>query len=292
MTTKLAGEATQFLPFNRGSEEGGAGNPFNPSGHRTAYLWEQVWEREALLDLLARFVHAVRPESGSPAERRARMRIVFPRFHQWDAVRKLEADAREQGAGRSYLVEHSAGSGKSNSIAWLAHRLSSLHDAADQKVFDKVVIITDRLVLDRQLQDTVYQLEHVHGVVVRIDRDSAQLAEALAGEQARIIVTTLQKFPFVLDKIEALPARRYAVIVDEAHSSQTGEAAADLRRALSASSEQEELDLAESEDAAEEAKRGDGQDLLARSLAGRGRPGNLTLLPSTATPKPNTPPLL
>jgi type I restriction enzyme R subunit len=281
MTTRLAGEATQFLPFNRGSEEGGAGNPFNPGGHRTAYLWEQVWEREAWLDLLARFVHVVRPEKGPPAEKRAKARVVFPRFHQWDAVRKLETDAREHGAGRSYLIEHSAGSGKSNSIAWLAHRLSSLHDTADQKVFDKVVIITDRLVLDRQLQETVYQLEHVHGVVVRIDRDSSQLAEALAGVQARIIVTTLQKFPYVLDKIEALPARRYAVIVDEAHSSQTGEAAADLRRALS-------LEAAEAEESAEEAERGDGQDLLARSLSGRGRPGNLSFFAFTATPKAKT----
>jgi type I restriction enzyme R subunit len=281
MTTKLAGEATQFLPFNRGSEEGGAGNPFNPNGHRTAYLWEQVWEREAWLDLLARFVHVVRPERGSPAEKQAKARIVFPRFHQWDAVRKLDADAREHGAGCSYLVEHSAGSGKSNSIAWLAHRLSTLHDSADRKVFDKVVIITDRLVLDRQLQETVYQLEHVHGVVVRIDRDSQQLADALTGEQARIIVTTLQKFPYVLDKIEALPARRYAVIVDEAHSSQTGEAAADLRRALS-------LEAAETEESAEEAERGDGQDLLARSLSGRGRPGNLSFFAFTATPKAKT----
>jgi type I restriction enzyme, R subunit len=288
MTTRLAGEATQFLPFNRGSEDGGAGNPLNPAGHRTAYLWEEVWQRDAWLDLLARFVHVVRPETGSQTARRAGMRTVFPRFHQWDAVRKLEAHAREHGAGQSYLVEHSAGSGKSNSIAWLAHRLSSLHDAGDRKVFDKVVIITDRLVLDRQLQETVYQLEHVHGVVVRIDKDSGQLADALAGEQARIIVTTLQKFPFVLDKIEALPARQYAVIVDEAHSSQTGEAAADLRRALSARSEQEELDAAESEDAADEAKRGDGQDLLARSLAGRGRPGNLSFFAFTATPKAKT----
>src|SRR6266536_5898854 len=152
---------------------------------------------------------------------------------------------------------------------------------ADQKVFDKVVIITDRFALDRQLQETVYQLEHVHGVVVRIDRDSGQLAEALAGEQARIIVTTLQKFPYVLDKIEALPARRYAVIIDEAHSSQTGEAAADLRRALS-------LEAAEAEESADEASRGDGQDLLARSLSGRGRPDNLSFFAFTATPKAKT----
>ncbi len=288
MTTKLAGASTQFLPFNRGSEEGGAGNPLNPHGHKTAYLWEQVWQRESWLDLLARFVQVERPERGSTAERRAQTRIIFPRFHQRDAVRKLEAHARTHGAGHSYLVQHSAGSGKSNSIAWLAHRLSSLHDAADRPVFDKVVIITDRLVLDRQLQDTVYQFEHAHGVVVRIDKHSDQLADALAGEQARIIVTTLQKFPFVLDKVGELPARRYAVIVDEAHSSQAGEAAADLRRVLAGRSEEQKLEVAEREEEAEEAERGDSQDLLARSLEGRGRPKNVSFFAFTATPKAKT----
>jgi type I restriction enzyme R subunit len=144
--------------------------------------------------------------------------VIFPRFHQWDAVLRLTSEAREHGAGGDYLVQHSAVSGKSNTIAWLAHRLSSLHDAADAKVFDKVVVITDRRVLDRQLQDTIYQFEHAHGVVVRIDENSQQLADALAGEQARIIITTLQKFPFVTAKIGALPQRRYAVIVDEAEN--------------------------------------------------------------------------
>ena len=161
---------------------------------------------------------------------------------------KLEADARANGAGQSYLIQHSAGSGKSNTIAWTAHRLSTLHDAEDRKVFDKVVVITDRVILDRQLQDTIYQFEHARGVVVKIDKDSSQLAEALAGEQARIIITTLQKFPFVIDKIGELPARNYAVVIDEAHSSQTGEAAKDLRLALGAGEEQE-LTAAEAEDA-------------------------------------------
>jgi type I restriction enzyme, R subunit len=288
MTTKLAGPSTQFLPFNRGSEDGGAGNRLNPGGHKTAYLWEQVWQRDNWLDLLARFVQVERPEQGSVAEKRAKTRIIFPRFHQWHAVRKLEAHAREYGAGQAYLVQHSAGSGKSNSIAWLAHRLASLHDPADRKVFDKVVIITDRLVLDRQLQDTVYQFEHARGVVVRIDKHSEQLADALAGEQARIIVTTLQKFPFVLDKVGELPARSYAVIVDEAHSSQTGEAAADLRRMLAGGSEQQRLEEAEAEDTAEESEHGDSQDLLARSLEGRGRPQNLSFFAFTATPKART----
>ncbi|MFN0153435.1 MAG: type I restriction endonuclease subunit R [Gaiella sp.] len=291
MTTRLEGASTRFLPFNQGSggagEEGGAGNPPNPDAHRTAYLWRDVWQRDAWLDLLGRFVHVVTPETGSAVDNRAGQVAVFPRFHQWDAVLKLEAHARANGAGSNYLVQHSAGSGKSNSIAWLAHRLSSLHDTADAKVFDKVVIVTDRLVLDRQLQDTVYQLEHAHGVVVKIDKDSQQLADALAGEQARIVITTLQKFPFVIDKVGELPERSYAVIVDEAHSSQTGEAAAELKRVLGGS-ENEQLAAAEAEDAAAEAGRGDGQDLLARSLAGRESHPNLSFFAFTATPKAKT----
>ena len=203
MTTRLVGQATQFMPFNLG-HDGGAGNPPNPQGHRTSYLWERVWARDAWMDILARFVHVERPIRETA--RKGTEAIIFPRFHQWDAVLDLEAHARAHGPGHSYLVQHSAGSGKSNTIAWTAHRLSSLHDQADDKVFDKVVVITDRLVLDRQLQDTIYQFEHARGVVVtKIDKNSQQLADALAGEQARIIVTTLQKFPFVLDRIGALP---------------------------------------------------------------------------------------
>ncbi|MHB8289434.1 MAG: type I restriction endonuclease subunit R [Acidimicrobiales bacterium] len=287
MTTKLAGQATQFLPFNLG-HDGGAGNPPNPAGHRTSYLWERIWARDAWMDLLARFIHVERPTQGAPVARRAAERVIFPRFHQWDAVLALEADAREHGSGHSYLVEHSAGSGKSNTIAWTAHRLSSLHNGSDQKVFDKVVVITDRLVLDRQLQETIYQFEHTRGVVVKIDRDSAQLADALAGEQARIIVTTLQKFPFVLDKIAGLPARRYAVIVDEAHSSQTGEAAKDLRLVLGGTDEQE-LTAAEAEDAGFIAEAIDPvEEALAKAVGARGRQANLSFFAFTATPKART----
>ena len=158
MTTRLAGTRTRFLPFNQGCELG-AGNPPNPDGHRTAYLWEQVWSRDAWLDILGRFIHVDKPSKGS----KARPEVIFPRFHQWDAVRRLEADAKQCGAGRSYLVQHSAGSGKSNSIAWLAHRLSSLHTDEDAKVFDKVVVVTDRVILDRQLQDTISQFESATG---------------------------------------------------------------------------------------------------------------------------------
>jgi type I restriction enzyme R subunit len=273
MTTRLAGKATRFLPFNRGHDMG-AGNPPNPEGHRTAYLWERVWQRDAWLDLLARFVHVQPAAKGSTKQ----PVVIFPRFHQWDAVLALVSEAREHGAGRDYLVQHSAGSGKSNTIAWLAHRLSSLHDAADAKVFDKVVVITDRRVLDRQLQDTIYQFEHAHGVVVRIDESSQQLADALAGEQARIVITTLQKFPFVTGKIGALPERTYAVIVDEAHSSQTGESATALKSVLGA--KRGEPDAAELPDPAE--------DALAAAVAARGRQPNLSFFAFTATPKART----
>ena len=289
MTTRLSGATTRFLPFNQGTggagEAGGAGNPPNPGGHRTAYLWERVWQRDAWLDLLARFVHVSTPARPSWGRAAPEREVIFPRFHQWDAVRKLEADAKATGAGQHYLVQHSAGSGKSNTIAWLAHRLANLHDDTDTKVFDKVVVITDRLVLDRQLQETIFQFEHARGVVERIDRDSTQLAEALEGERARIIITTLQKFPYVLDKIGTLPSRRYAVLVDEAHSSQTGEAARELRAVLSG---EQALEAAEQAETAEAESRRDPEDQLVVSVAGRGRQPNLSFFAFTATPKAKT----
>ena len=271
MTTHLADKQTRFLPFNQGHDLG-AGNPPNPDGYRTAYLWERVWSRDAWMDILGRFIHVEKPSKGSKAP----PTVIFPRFHQWDAVRRLEADAKVAGAGRNYLVQHSAGSGKSNSIAWLAHRFSSLHDADDNKVFDKVVVITDRVILDRQLQDTISQFEHAIGVVQSIDRDAGQLAEALRGEQARIIVTTLQKFPFVFNHVLSLPERAYAVIVDEAHSSQTGEAAKELRRALGTA----EVDIDD--------EATDAETLLADAVAARGRQPNLSFFAFTATPKGRT----
>jgi type I restriction enzyme R subunit len=288
MTTKLDGKSTRFLPFNLGHNLG-RGNPPNPNGHKTSYLWERVWSKDAWLDILHRFIHVDRPEKGSIAARRAAETVIFPRYHQWDAVMKIEADARANGAGQSYLIQHSAGSGKSNTIAWAAHRLSTLHMDDDRKVFDKVVVITDRVILDRQLQDTIYQFEHARGVVVKIDENSTQLAEALAGEQARIIITTLQKFPFVIGKIGDLPARNYAVVIDEAHSSQTGEAAKDLRLALGAGEEQE-LTAAEAEDAGLLAEAIDPvEEAITRSVGARGgHQSNLSYFAFTATPKGRT----
>jgi type I restriction enzyme R subunit len=284
MTTRLAGGSTRFLPFNRG-HEGGRGNPPNPQGHRTAYLWERVWEKEAWLDLLGRFVHVEKPARGSKSSGT----VIFPRYHQWDAVLAMTSHARRHGAGESYLVQHSAGSGKSNTIAWLAHRLSSLHSAENRKVFDKVVVITDRVVLDKQLQDTIYQFEHAHGVVQKIDESAAQLAEALAGESARIVITTLQKFPFVLDRVENLPDRRYAVLIDEAHSSQTGETAKDLRKVLGSGPVQSTDLAAEGAgdyDAGEVASP--AEDALMREVEARGRQQNLSFFAFTATPKGRT----
>ena len=285
MTTRLDGLATRFLPFNRG-DAGGRGNPPDPTGHRTRYLWEEVWSRDAWLDLLGRFIHV---EPGEGSTRAAKLRagtVIFPRYHQWDAVRRLEATARTEGPGQTYLVQHSAGSGKSNTIAWLAHRLMSLHGADDAPVFDKVVVITDRVILDRQLQETIYQFEHATGVVARIDQDSGQLAEALMGQQARIVITTLQKFPFVLEKVVDLGRLRFAVIVDEAHSSQTGEAAKDLKAALGSASAEAQLELAESAESSDVPP--DAQDALAAQVVARGRQPNLSFFAFTATPKART----
>ena len=242
MTTRLAGDATHFLPFDRGDDDG-AGNPPDPNGrnYRTAYLWEEVLERDSLLDVLARYIHLQTEEKRDDQGRKVKVEsMIFPRYHQLDAVRKLVKAARDEGVGNSYLIEHSAGSGKSNTIGWLAHRLASLHDTDSERVFDSVIVVTDRVVLDQQLQDTIYQFERKHGVVRKIDERSRQLAEALENA-IPIIITTLQKFPFVSQHLlkmaeergasgsGALPSRRCAVIVDEAHSSQGGETLTHLR---------------------------------------------------------------
>lgn len=282
MTTRLTGEDTAFLPFNLGRGTG-AGNPDNPSGYRTAYLWERVWARESWLDIIGRFVHLEASERVEAGKRIRSERILFPRYHQLDAVRKVEAHARAFGPGHNYLIQHSAGSGKSNTIAWLAHRLASLHDAGDRVVFDSVIVVTDRRVLDKQLQDTIYQFEHKHGVVEKIDKHSEQLATALQGG-VRIIITTIQKFPYVIEKTGELKGRRFAVVIDEAHSSQTGEAAESLRKAL--------LPKGDATAAKGQAPYDAGPDelleLVAASLQARGRQPHLSYFAFTATPKYKT----
>jgi type I restriction enzyme, R subunit len=281
VSTQLAGVATRFLPFNRGNH-GGAGNPpASPTtgGYATRYLWEQVWARDSVLDLLQHFVHQVEEEDDRGKKTGAR-RLIFPRYHQMDSVRRLVAHAREHGTGQRYLIQHSAGSGKSNSIAWLAHRLSVLHDAKDTRVFDSIIVITDRRVLDRQLQRTVRQFEQTLGVVENIDRTSRQLREALESGKT-IIVTTLQKFPVIAREVSELPGKRFAVIVDEAHSSQSGESTKSLKAVLAAGS---------LEEAAREDEEGgdDLEDRIVAEMRQRGQQPNLSLFAFTATPKRRT----
>ncbi len=281
MTTRLKGKETQFLPFNKGNGTG-AGNPDNPNGYKTAYLWEEVWQRDSFLDILARFIHLEIDEREIGGKLVRKESLIFPRYHQLDAVRKLETAARTEGSGNNYLIQHSAGSGKSNSIGWLAHRLSNLYDKKDVKVFDSIVVITDRLVLDQQLQNTIYQFEHKAGVVQKIDEDSGQLAQSLK-DAVPIIVTTLQKFPFVTDKVGDLPERKYAVIIDEAHSSQSGEAAAELRGVLASAEIREK--------AKEEAKEKglpDYEEEILKAMTRRGRQANISFFAFTATPKYKT----
>ena len=281
MATQLRGRSTTFLPFNLGDGTG-AGNPDNPGGYRTSYLWEQVWQRDSFLDIVARFIHIEVEQKRVGSRRVKREKMIFPRYHQLDAVRKMVADTRARGVGHNYLVQHSAGSGKSNSIAWLAHRLASLHDDQDEKVFDSVVVVTDRLVLDQQLQNTIYQFEHKQGVVQKIDMDSAQLANALA-VGAPIIITTLQKFPFVTEKIGELPKRTYAVIIDEAHSSQGGESTTELKGVLAGAAIREETQ-------AQAGDQGlpDYEEEVLRTMAKRGRQPNISFFAFTATPKYKT----
>ena len=295
MTTRLAGKATRFLPFDKGCN-GAAGNPPDPEGrnYRTAYLWEEVLERDSLLDLLARFIHLQIDTKRDDRGRRVKTEtMIFPRYHQLEAVRTLVDAARKEGVGNNYLVEHSTGSGKSNTIAWLTHRLASLHDAANERVFDTVVVVTDRVVLDQQLQDTIYQFEHKRGVVHRIDKSSRQLAEAL-DNAVPVIITTLQKFPFVTRRLlemaekkgttstGTLPTRRCAVIVDEAHSSQGGETVIDLKGVLGG----EELRQRARKRAADDGR--DDMEEIFRSMAKRGKQPNLSFFAFTATPKHKT----
>jgi len=281
MTTRLSGSKTCFLPFNKGCG-GGGGNPDNPGGYKTAYLWEEALDRHSFLDILARFIHLQIEEKKLGNKKVKKQTMIFPRYHQLDCVRAMVADARERGVGNNYLVQHSAGSGKSNSIAWLAHRLSSLYDGHDEKVFDSVIVVTDRVVLDQQLQNTIYQFEHKQGVVEKIDANSTQLAEAL-GAGVPIIITTLQKFPFVTEKIGDLPKKRYAVIVDEAHSSQGGETATELKGVLAGAAIKEEAKAK-----AEAEGLPDYEEEILKAMAKRGRQPNISFFAFTATPKYKT----
>ena len=284
VTAHLNGAKTRFLPFNQG-KFGGAGNPPVPptqSGYATAYLWEETWARDSVLDLVRQFVHEVEEED-ERGRKTGRKFLIFPRYQQLDCVRRLVSDARGKGAGQHYLIQHSAGSGKSFTIAWLAHQLSTLHDFDDKRVFDSIVVVSDRRILDRQLQSALHQFEQTLGVVENIDKTSAQLKEALESGKT-IIVTTLQKFPFIAAQIGELPGKRFALIVDEAHSSQSGESTKSLKSVLAVSS----LEEAESEDAAGMTPEEERDEQAAAEMEKRGRLPNLSIFAFTATPKPKT----
>jgi type I restriction enzyme R subunit len=277
MTTRLAGPGTQFLPFNRGNE-GGAGNAPNPEGFATAYLWEEVWARESWLDILHRYLVAKRDD------KKRLQAVIFPRYHQLDATRRLVADVLAQGPGQRYLIQHSAGSGKTNSIAWTAHFLADLHDAQNRKLFDSVLVVSDRNVLDTQLQEAMFDFERTTGVVATITSESgsksAQLTQALK-DGKKIIVCTIQTFPFALQAVQELAAtegKRFAVIADEAHSSQTGEAAAKLKQLLSV---EEWNDL-------QDGGGVDTEALLAAQMEAKASTKGLTYVAFTATPKAKT----
>ncbi len=303
MTTRLSGDKTHFLPFNLG-DSGHAGNPpAVDGGYRTAYLWREVWQRDSVLDILGRFMHLQVDEkrilTDEGIRKITRETMIFPRYHQLDCVRRLVDHARSHGPGRNYLVQHSAGSGKSNSIAWLAHRLASLHDVQDKKVFDSVIVVTDRLVLDQQLQNTIYQFDHKQGVVQKIDEDTRQLVTALA-TGTPIVITTLQKFPFITETLEKLREetqdgidistrdKQFAVIVDEAHSSQSGETAMELKGVLNAHRIEQEAAEFVTEQGRDDDEDADQLAAVVREMKKRGKQPNLSFFAFTATPKYKT----
>lgn len=280
MTTRLAGKDTYFLPFNQGSNgagnDGGKGNPVNPDGYPTAYLWEDVFQKDSMMDIVQKFIMY-------QSKKKA---LIFPRYHQLDVVRKLVSDVRRNGAGHNYLVQHSAGSGKSNSIAWTAYRLASLHDEQDKPIFSSVVVVTDRTVLDAQLQETISGFDHTIGAVETIgeNKNSRDLRDAL-NNGARIIVTTLQKFPVIYQEVDSSAGRNFAIIVDEAHSSQTGSSAMKLKSAL-ADTEQALREFAEIEGKAEDDI--DRTDKIVQEMITHGKHKNLSFFAFTATPKSQT----
>lgn len=286
MTTKLSGAATRFLPFNKGRDEG-AGNPVNLDGSASSYFWEEILQRDTWLQMLGSFVHLqVEIDSDPDTGKKTRTeKVLFPRYHQWRAVTRLVEAARDEGPGNRYLVQHSAGSGKTNSISWLAHRLSQLHGATNERVFDTVVVVTDRRVLDKQLQDAIGQFEKQAGVVQSITKDtgeskSKQLAAALTGGK-NIVIVTIQSFEALITAIQSLPeltSRRFAVIADEAHSSQTGSTAGALTKVLSP----------DEQAAVAEGAPVDSEAYLQWAMGVTAKAPNISYFAFTATPKPKT----
>lgn len=295
MTTKLDGKNTFFLPFNKGSNgagnDGGAGNPPNENGYVTSYLWEEVLTKDSLLEILQKYIHLQVDEEKEKKNgkriKKVKKKIIFPRYHQLDVVSKLVKDVRDNGSGRNYLIQHSAGSGKSNSIAWTSYRLANLHDEDNNPIFSSVIVVTDRRVLDGQLQKTISGFDHTPGLVETIGeyKNSKDLRDAI-NDGKKIIITTLQKFPVIYQEVDSTTGKRFAIIVDEAHTSQTGNSALKLKAAL-ADTEEALQEYAEIEGKAEEEIL-DGEDLLVNELLIQGRHKNLSFFAFTATPKEKT----
>lgn len=282
MTTRLSGLTTYFLPFNKGNN-GSSGNPEAPKGkYKTHYLWEEIWSKDSIFDLIGNFIQDVTEEKEDKnGKKRKEEKVIFPRYHQLETVKRIVEDAKAHGAGKNYLIQHSAGSGKSNTIAWTAHRLAELHDTEGKNVFDGVIVVTDRRVLDRQLSDTVKSFSQVTGLVKHVENGGKELKESLESG-VKIITTTLQKFPVIVDAIEKVEGRKFAVIIDEAHSSQSGESAADLRQVLT-------LDEAEKESQdKEKAFKTIEDQIVERMKARKVASPNLSFFAFTATPKQKT----
>ncbi len=299
MTTQLKGRDTFFLPFNRGSNGagnvGGAGNPENKDGYVTSYLWEHVLEKDSLMEILQKFINIQTIESkeflkNGKEKIKKQKRIIFPRYHQLDVVNKLVANVKNTGSGTNYLIQHSAGSGKSNEIAWLVYRLANLHNNYDEPIFNSVIVVTDRRILNSQLQDTISSFDHNRGLIANIGKGktSKHLRDAI-NDGMRIIVTTLQKFPVIYEELDDNTGKHFAIVVDEAHSSQSGNASRKLKAGL-ADTEQALREWAEIEGETE-ATTPDEQDELvkiAKQMATQGHQDNLSFFAFTATPKKNT----
>lgn len=278
MTTKLAGNATFFLPFNMGNGEGvnaGAGNPTFEDKYSVSYMWEDILTKDTVLDLISKFIfiESKETEDELTGKKKTSENVIFPRYHQLDVIRKVLADVRENRTSQNYLIQHSAGSGKTNSIAWLAHRLTSLHDADNKIIFDNVIIVTDRVVVDRQLQKAIMGMEHKAGLIRVMDDkcNSADLAMALNGN-TKIIATTIQKFPYIVDSVKGLKNKTFAVIIDEAHSSTAGKDMAAVTQSLGAG----------------EQEFSDAEDMITDEIRRNGKQANVSIFAFTATPKPTT----
>ena len=278
MTTKLEGESTFFLPFNIGNGEGifaGQGNPIRPDKYSVSYMWEDILKKDTVIDLISRFILVEETEKVDKVTGKVKKseRIIFPRYHQLDVIREILADVRVNLTSQNYLIQHSAGSGKTNSIAWLAHRLSSLHDSNDNNIFDNIIIVTDKVVIDRQLQEAIKNIQHKSGVIRVMDDKctSKDLAKAITGN-TKIIATTIQKFPFIVDSVSGLKDKKFAVIIDEAHSSTSGKEMSAVTKVLGATDD-EYMDI---------------EDIIVDEVSKNGKQTNVSMFAFTATPKATT----